>query len=282
VRQKVKQFILKIFRRVLPVSKQVSTSLSGNEPPLYIEKTEDLNDIFAHIKTVWEHFGKTEPYWSVISSDNFRLAEIHKSRNDFNESGRDNVDTLFNSLKRNMIDPSSLKTCLEYGCGIGRVTYWLSQRFEKVIGYDISTSHIELAEKYLQDRDIKNVTLYKIRKPLDISNFPKVDLVYSVIVLQHNPPPIIRLIIKELLKALNPGGIAFLQVPTYRLGYHFNVLEYMTKEVNGNRVEMHFLPQNEIFEIIDGGNARILEVLEDNWIGLSDGDRSNTFIIQKN
>jgi SAM-dependent methyltransferase len=280
--RRIKKIIFKIYNKLISSSNQISTSLTGNEPPLFIERVDDLQDIFLHIQKVWEDLGKTEPYWSVLSSENFKSSKISKTYSDFYNSGRDNVATLFNSLERNKIDHTKFKTCLEYGSGLCRVTYWLAQRFESVIGYDISSSHLKLAKKYLEEINNKNVTLYHISKPQDIGNFPKVDIVYSVIVLQHNPPPIIRLIIQELIRALNTGGIAFIQIPTYRIGYRFSMKDYMSVEISGNQIEMHLLPQNEIFEIVYKENGRVIEVLEDNWIGLGNGDRSNTFIIQKN
>jgi hypothetical protein len=43
--------------------------------------------------------------------------------------------------------------------------------------------------------------------------------VFSVITLQHNPPPIMAWLLSQLLGCLNPGGVAYLQIPSYRSGY---------------------------------------------------------------
>lgn len=43
---------------------------------------------------------------------------------------------------------------------------------------------------------------------------------------------------------------------------------------------MHILPQKDIFIIIRQMNAKLIEVIEDNWAG--EGYISNTFIVQKN
>jgi hypothetical protein len=58
--------------------------------------------------------------------------------------------------------------------------------------------------------------------------------------------------------------------------------DYISEEITRNQIEMQLLPQNEIFNVVYKENGRVIEVLEDNWIGLGNGDRSNTFIIQKN
>jgi len=255
--------------------------LTGNEPPMLIEKVSDLRPLFSHIQNVWENLGETEPHWSVLSSEQFKSSRIEVTRSEFYNSGSDNVETLFKTLVRNGIDTTSLRTCLEYGCGLGRVTYWLAKRFDRVIGYDISRSHLQLAQKYLSEAGIQNVSLHHVNKPQDIRNFPKVDMVYSVIVLQHNPPPIIHITIQALIKALNSGGIAFFQVPTYRLGYRFSLREYLTSEATRGDIEMHVLPQSEIFEIVRTEQARVIDIFEDNWTGLRYGERSNTFVIQK-
>lgn len=256
-------------------------SISGNEPPMFIERVSDLQGIFLHTQKVWEHLGETEPYWSVLSSERFKAYGIKETRSEFNNSGLADVARLFKTLERNGIDHTSLKTCLEYGCGLGRVTCWLAKRFETVIGYDISRSHLRLAQQYLDEIGMQNVSLQHVSKPQEIGNLPKVDVVYSVIVLQHNPPPIIRLIIQEMIRALHSGGIAFFQVPTYRLGYRFYLKEYLAGEATRSEMEMHVLSQNEIFDIVSREQGKVVEVLEDSWTGLRYGERSNTFVIQK-
>lgn len=257
-------------------------SLSGNEPSIFIEQVSDLQELFSHIQGVWENLGEIKPYWSVLTSEQFqstRMTEV--TRSEFYQSGLDNVVTFFKTLERNGINSPPLQTCLEYGCGVGRVTCWLAKRFERVIGYDISRSHLRIAKRYLDEMGIQNVSLQHISKPQEIGNFPKVDVVYSVIVLQHNPPPIIRVIIQELIRALNSGGIAYFQVPTYRVGYRFSLPEYLATEVPRGEMEMHVLPQREIFEIVDQERGKLVEVLEDGWTGLRYGERSNTFVVRK-
>lgn len=258
-----------------------SLCISGNEPPMFIERVSDLHGLFFHIQNVWERLGETEPYWSVATLEQFKSSRISETRREFYDSGQYNVAALFKTLERNGIDHTSLKTCLEYGCGLGRVTCWLAKSFERVIGYDISRSHLQIAKQYMDEVGIENVSLRHVSKPQEMRNLPKVDLVYSVIVLQHNAPPIIRLIIQGLIRALNPGGIAYFQVPTYRLGYRFSLQEYLTGEASRSEMEMHVLPQSEIFDIVSKEDGKLVEVLEDACTGLRYGERSNTFVIQK-
>ena len=255
-------------------------SLSGHEPSMPIESSDDLNGLFAHIQNVWEDLGKSEPHWSVLTWDKF-MSNGEGTEEEFYNTGKGDVDRLLETLKRNSIDINSLDTCLEFGCGVGRITSWLSQKFKTVIGYDISRAHLHLAQQHFDKSSYKNISLHHLRELSDIEKLPQVDLVFSVIVLQHNPPPIIKLIIKWLIRALNPGGIAFFQVPTYRNGYSFILKNYLSDEIKNHTMEMHVLPQNELFEVIHNENGKVIEVLEDGYTGLRDGERSNTFVVQK-
>jgi SAM-dependent methyltransferase len=160
------------------------------------------------------------------------------------------------------------------------VTYWLSKRFDWVFGYDISRSHLDLADHHLTGLGVKNVSLTQVRFPRDLENLPKVDLVYSIMVLQHNPPPIIAAIIRQFMRALNRGGIAFFQVPTYRKDYYFRLSNYLKQTVR-HEMEMHVLPQHIVFNILAEENGKIIEVLEDELTGLRCGERSNTFVVKK-
>jgi SAM-dependent methyltransferase len=238
--------------------------------------------LLRHIQSSWEHMGATEPHWSVLTAEQYKQKNIADNEDAFYQTGKPNVETLWRSLQRNGIDPASLKTCLEYGCGLGRVTRWLAERFDKVYGYDISRAHLEGAGDYLSRKGFLNVTLRHIGSPADVAQLEPVDLVYSVIVLQHNPPPIIAMIVRGLLTALRPGGVAYFQVPTYQRGYYFSSANYLSEHCGQQGMEMHVLPQAEVFDIAAKTDAQVLEVFEDSWTGIIDGGRSNTFILRKN
>jgi len=125
------------------------------------------------------------------------------------------------------------------------------------------------------------VTLRHVRTVDEMVNLERVDLVYSLIVLQHNPPPVIRLIVRAFLKALNPGGVAYLQVPTYRVGYRSSPGEYLENEAKKHvMMEMHVLPQRVIFTAREE-SCELVEVLEDGSTGLRFGKVSKTFLIRK-
>jgi SAM-dependent methyltransferase len=259
-------------------------SCSGDEPRMALEleaSAAERSALLAHVQSTWEHLGATEPHWSVLTAEQFKRARIAETEEAFYRTGEANVQTLWRTLARNGIEPARLHSCLEYGCGLGRVTRWLAARFATVYGVDISRAHLQGAAHHLAGRGIGNVEFRHVAAVAELAALPRVDLVYSVIVLQHNPPPVIEAIVQALLAALNPGGVAYFQVPTYQRGYRFVCREYLASRGGERHMEMHVLPQARVFELAAAAKARVLEVLEDKWTGIVDGGRSNTFVIHK-
>lgn len=260
-----------------------SLRMSGFEPRMSIEETISEPDqlaLFMRIQKTWQHLGEKEPYFSVLWGEQYLPTNIENNKAAFYKSGQIEVERLFKTLDRNIIDPTLFKSCLEYGCGVGRVTQHLANKFETVLACDISLTHLEIARSHLESEGVRNVSLTHISRVEDIFSLPKVDLIYSVLVLQHNPPPLIGLIIKQFVASLNPGGVAFFQVPTYQMGYRFALNPYLD-ETEKQEYEMHLFPQYRIFNIVNKGGGRVLEVMEDNYTGIVN-EVSNTFLVQKN
>lgn len=263
-------------------------SLTGFEPALPIEDTVEeavLEKLLEQVQISWEHFGWQEPHWSVLTTDEFRQANLAANQEKFYESGRYGVEQFLNLLRRNGCLPEKLsdKRIIEYGCGVGRVTHALAQRFGEVYAYDISAPHLRLARQFTDSLKLNNIRFTQIKHPKDVLHLPQVDAVYTAIVLQHNPPPVIRFILQALLGALTPGGVAYVQIVTYQQDYTFDAETYLRTAPQriGQVVEMHVLPQRRVFEIIAQSRCRVLEVLDDAWAGYRGGDLSNTFLVQK-
>ncbi len=250
--------------------------------PVETEVSNDvLGPMFERIHQVWEHLGQTEPYWSVVTQPQYYQAEFEAHRQQFFDSGNYSCQILLASLRRCGINPADLETCLEVGCGVGRVTTYLASAFTNVIAADISSQHLELAKQHLQSKQIYNVVLQLWKTVHLIDQLPKVDAIYSVITLQHNPPPVMVWMLQKLLGKLRSGGVASIQIPTYRNGYMFEVERYLNSTPS-KTLEMHFLPQHDVFKIVTEANCICLEVREDGMVGDEDKMLSNTFLIQKN
>jgi SAM-dependent methyltransferase len=267
-----------IIRRLIPVQR-FSLGLES-ELPIQVEcDGAELQRLLSRIGQTWEKLGAEEPYWSVLTGDVFKSDQFSENEEQFWASGKPEVDRLIAWLKRNGIAPSASWTCLEYGCGTGRVTSWLAQEFKSIIACDISSSHLALARQKLRITPSASVEFKRVSSLAELEQLPNTDLIFSVIVLQHNPPPIIAYILDKLLKSLRPAGVAYFQVPTFWRGYSFELAKYLDQSPS-EEMEMHVLPQRYVFDIARRNNCDPIEVQPDHMVGSPDAI-STTFLLRK-
>jgi 2-polyprenyl-3-methyl-5-hydroxy-6-metoxy-1,4-benzoquinol methylase len=239
-----------------------------------------LQGMLSRVEDTWHRLGCVEPFWSVLSSEEFRQDKFGGNAEAFYLSGEKEARRLNAWLKRNCptFDTRS-RSCCEYGCGTGRVTKWLASQFLQVTACDISKPHLDLADAYLRRIGVTNVLLRQIDSMDSLSQIEPVDLVFSCIVLQHNPPPIMALILKNMLRWLKPGGIAFFQLPTYCLNYEFIASDYLLAP-STREIEMHVLPQRYVCDIARQQKCVVLEIQPDGFVGLPYWI-STSFLLQK-
>jgi SAM-dependent methyltransferase len=161
-----------------------------------------------------------------------------------------------------------------------------------VIAVDVSAPHLAVAREAMKRFARDNVHFVHFNRIGFLDTLPDFDVFFSIIVLQHNPPPIIVLAIEKILGKLRGGGIGYFQVPTYAPGYAFNAAAYLEKpEWKGAGVgasaggddedpEMHVVPQHVLFDLIDTMGCRLLEIREDDATGYG-GFVSSRLLIQK-
>lgn len=269
------------YKRKHPAAQTLN--MTGDEPANAIDLHPDpptMRRLFDHVEATWSRLGDEDPYWSVSSGDQFRKQNISKTVDAFYARGRTVVANFVATINRCGVDTEAIRSVMDFGCGLGRNTMWLAENFDSVVGYDISASHLTIADEQLRNKGRHNICLEEL-KLSGLDRLEPVDAVFSVIVLQHNPPPLIAILVDRLLAALKPNGVAYLQVPTYQHGYSFDLDSYLADLDAERGMEMHVLPQREMFNIADRHGCRPLDVLEDSWAGQRLRVRSNTFVLQK-
>lgn len=244
---------------------------------------KQLSALFDRVSQTWEHLGKADPYYSVVTLDKFRQSEFEVHRCEFFESGKADVDRMIVWMERNGISLRPGQTCLEYGCGTGRITRYLATHFAMTHACDISKPHLTLAAEAVRLAGLDaRITFHRVVSPQSVIQLPPADVIFSIIVLQHNPPPIIACILDNLLATLREGGIAYFQVPTFLKNYSFDLERYLEAPIPEEpTMEMHVLPQRHIFGIISRNKCQVLEVQPDNMTG-DLNFVSNTFLVRKN
>ena len=71
-----------------------------------------------------------------------------------------------------------------------------------------------------------------------------------------------------------------LQLPTYKAGYRFKIADHL-RQHNATDMEMHYFPQAALFDLVAQQGCRVLEIREDDSIGLSVIAVSNTLLVRK-
>jgi SAM-dependent methyltransferase len=198
----------------------------------------------------------------------------------FYESGQPDLERMEKWLARNDIKLPGSGTCVEYGCGVGRCTVWLARRFARVIALDVSEPHLSRARARMKAEGLDNVEFVHLTNEDGLEALKDFDFFYSIIVLQHNPPPLILWILDRAFRRLRPGGLAYFQVPTYAMGYRFDLNTYLAQLTNPD-MEMHFVPQRAIFETASRLGMQPVEVSPDHMIGNAGSWISSTFLMSK-
>lgn len=101
------------------------------------------------------------------------------------------------------------------GCGYGRETLRLAPLVDQVYGIDVNETILKKAVAYLSERNITNFV--PVLAETFAENVPDgIDLVFSIVVMQHLTRDLVRNYFLELGRKLSPGGglvIQFLDEP---------------------------------------------------------------------
>jgi SAM-dependent methyltransferase len=102
--------------------------------------------------------------------------------------------------------------CLEVGCGPGRMTGALAERFDEVLALDVSPAMLERARANVA---APNVTFQLVSgERLDGLDDGIADALICYLVLQHLPSrAVVESYLREFARVLAPAGEAFVQVP---------------------------------------------------------------------
>jgi SAM-dependent methyltransferase len=240
---------------------------------------EQLAAMLARISAYWQMIGEEAPHWSVLTQDRFRPEAIKRQQAAFYATGEADAALVGGLMRRWDVPEGPEATCLEFGCGVGRATVHLAPLFGKVIGCDVSASHIRLGRRQAKLRGIGTIR-WHVSTAETLMPATRWDVWYSRIVLQHNPPPVMAHLLGLAFRRLKPGGLAVFQLPTHLVGYRFSVGEYLAEE-GPPRMEMHVLPQAAVFTLAAAAGLEVLDVRDDNVVGDVGRWLSTLFVLRR-
>jgi len=164
-----------------------------------------------HLRSTWERLGQHDPLWAVVSDParkdgKWDLDEFLSTGQRVISGVADTLDTLSMGFGDHVLD---------FGCGVGRLSFALAERVRTVTGVDIASSMIDYATRLNQEPDRIRFEHYDGRLlPFGDDTF---DSVLSLIVLQHVPPPVQVSALMELRRVVRPGGVLVVQIPARRV-----------------------------------------------------------------
>jgi SAM-dependent methyltransferase len=163
---------------------------------------------FERLRETWVALGDEDPFWAILSDPRKRGGRWDVA--EFFAAGEAEIAALDATCVALAL-PQARRSALDFGCGVGRLSRALAARYASVVGVDISTSMIAHARRLNADRE--NLQFVEnAQADLRFVDDASVDLVYSVITLQHIPAELQLAYIGEFLRILAPGGLAVFQV----------------------------------------------------------------------
>jgi SAM-dependent methyltransferase len=231
----------------------------------------------------WENFARTDAFWAVLTSADDHGRRL--SQEEFFATGEKFV--AFELTRVCEFYPSLGRgRALDFGCGVGRLSQALAQHFDHVVGVDISTEMLARAASFNRHGDRVE---YRHNPRPDLSLLPDAsfDFVFSFITLQHIGPEYVRRYIAEFVRVCRPGGAILFQMPIkpprrdppQRLQFSFwpptlwmrtkRYVRYQWQQRFPGQplMEMNFLPQAEVLDLLRSSGAQVLQAWPDGASG---------------
>lgn len=221
---------------------------------------------FDRVARLWERNARADALWAILALPG---KEHGWDPTEFFGTGERDVAELMRYVDDRGARPRPGRA-LDFGCGVGRLTRALAPLFERVDGVDVSPTMIERARGFTTDPRVQ----YHVGASPDLGTFPdgSFDLVLSILVLQHIPPPFNETYVAEFTRVVRPGGILLFQAPHARRREQLQrgpLRRLAARVLRPERVEleMYALPRDRVEGILRGSGCEIVDVRADGWAG---------------
>lgn len=239
---------------------------------------DTLAALFETARRTWSRLGESEPYWSVMTDPAYRASVLDEgAQAHFFQTGAEDVTAFTAACERNGIVLNRSGRVVDFGCGVGRLGVHLARLFDRYLGVDISPAH--LAEARIRLEAVTGRADFRLLDDF-LGEDESCDCVFSVLVLQHNAPPVMAELLRVLVARLRPGGVGYLQIPHVLHGYAYSAEAHLANPLPVGEMEMHALPQADVFRLLIDGGARPVEALADGRPGPA--GLSTTYLFVKN
>lgn len=158
----------------------------------------------AKMREYWEKRAHLNPAYYVDTSLDYDRPDMER----FLETGRRVVSIALDEPPA--VPPARTGLAVEIGCGMGRICLALSERFDRVIGYDISSEMLRRATEVATAGNAE----FRLTEGASLPGLDdgSADLVLTFTVFQHIPSvDVIKAYVAEAGRVLAPGGVFVLQ-----------------------------------------------------------------------
>jgi SAM-dependent methyltransferase len=225
----------------------------------------------------WEYLAKKDPLWAILSDPAKKNGRWEVG--EFFASGRNEIDNTLAHLAQHGFSPTRTKVAIDFGCGVGRLSRALSAHFEKVYGVDAAPTMVEQARTL--NAEHQNIEFVLNQEP-HLARFAdeSVSFVYSALVLQHITYPESLRYVEELMRVLEPGGVAVFQTPTVDrtplpLRWTREAIRRLVRTtrlpIDALYIDMNTIPVAEIERVARARNCELIERINVNRQTIGDG-----------
>lgn len=172
----------------------------------------------------WRKWGDTDPLWGVASwKGKEKDGADPWTADEFFGLGKLDWQVFFSHWGRYGVDASS---CLEIGCGAGRITAHLTKCFRRTYAVDVSEGMLQYAREHIKDSSVSFYCADGANLPI-ASN--AVSAVFSSHVFQHfDDVELASACFAQISRVLVPQGTMMIHLPIYQ----YPALGRMTKFFN--------------------------------------------------
>ena len=218
----------------------------------------------------WERLAEVDAMWAVLTAPGRKGGRWDVE--EFFATGEAEIGAVLSTAEQ-LGRPARRERALDFGCGVGRLTRALGNRFDHVLGLDISGGMIEQARRLTDDVPACE---FRVNDAPDLGSLEtdSFDLVYSSIVLQHLPSAAdIERYVGEFLRVARPDGLVVFGIPrhipfpwslqprrrVYALLRRLGVSErWMLEKTPLTPMRMTQVPEADVRALLDRRGAQLL------------------------
>jgi SAM-dependent methyltransferase len=158
----------------------------------------------------WDEIASQDAEWAILSTSETKHGGW--DRDAFFATGRRDVDAVVQRAEG--LGLAATDCAMDFGCGLGRLTRPLADRFGEVVGVDVSGEMVRKASALHAAEGHRLRFVVEAGPRLSSLGDDSFDLVLTRLVLQHLPGrAAVDTMLSEFIRVLRPGGIVTLQLP---------------------------------------------------------------------